>query len=88
MIAFVILSSFDFYRICGMLQRMESMSNDITRMTKLMEKTVPMLAADIHQMAETMPELEQYVSSLTDEITTISFSTSSMATSTQHMGVE
>jgi len=86
MIAFVILSSFGFYLIYGMLQRMESMSNDITRMTNLMEKTVPMLAADIHQMAETMPELEQHVSSLTDEITTISLSTSSMATSTHNMG--
>ena len=90
MIAFVILSSFGFYLIYGMLQRMESMSNDITRMTNLMEKTVPMLAADVHQMnatmTKTMPELEQHVSSLTDEVTTISRSTTSMATSTHNMG--
>ncbi len=90
MIAFVILSSFGFYLIYGMLQRMESMSKDITRMTNLMEKTVPMLAADVHQMnttmTKTMPELEQHVSSLTDEVTAISHSTSSMATSTHNMG--
>ena len=90
MIAFVILSSFGFYLIYGMLQRMESMSNDISRMTNLMEKTVPMLAADVHQMnttiATTMPELKQHVSSLTGEVATISNATSSMATSTHNMG--
>ena len=90
MIAFVILSSFGFYLIYGMLQRMESMSNDITRMTNLMEKTVPMIATDVNQMnitiSETMPELKQHVGNLTDEVTTISHSTSSMATSTHNMG--
>ena len=83
MIAFVILSAFGFYLIYGMLQRMESMSNDITRMTDLMEKTVPVLAGDVHQMnktiAKTMPELEQHLS-------TMSLSTYSMANSTHNMG--
>ena len=90
MIAFVILSSFGFYLIYGMLQRMESMSNDISRMTILMEKTVPALASDIQLMSKTitktMPELEQQVSNLTDDVTTISHSANSMATSTHNMG--
>jgi len=90
MVAFVILSTFGFYLIYGMLQRMESMSNDISRMTNLMEKAVPVLSADVHDMnktiSKTMPALEQHVDRLTNDVTVISHSTSSMATSTHNMG--
>lgn len=90
MIAFAILSAFGFYLIYGMLQRMESMSTDITRMTNLMEKTVPVLANDIHEMnlsiSTTMPKLEEHVSNLSNEVSTISLSTNSMANSTHNMG--
>jgi len=89
MIAFVILSAFGFYLIYGMLQRMESMSQDISRMTVLMEQTVPVLTSDVHQMnktiSKTMPELEQHVSNMSDNVTTMSHSATSMATSTKHM---
>ena len=47
MIAFFILSAFGFYLIYGMLQRMESISSDINRMTDLMEKSVPVITTDI-----------------------------------------
>jgi len=90
MIAFVILSAFGFYLIYGMLQRMESMSRDITRMTNLMEKTVPVLSKDVHQMnttiANTMPKLEKHVDQLSENVTTISYSATSMANSTRNMG--
>lgn len=90
MIAFVILSAFGFYLIYGMLQRMESMSVDISRMTTLMERTVPVLSNDIKQInntiAKTMPELEEHVSSMSNNVTSLSDSASSMANSTQHMG--
>lgn len=90
MIAFVILSVFGFYLIYGMLQRMESMSNDITRMTNLMEKSVPVLSTDIHELnatiTKTMPELEQHLNDMSENVSAMSYSTASMATSTQHMG--
>ncbi len=86
MIAFVIFSAFGFYLIYGMLQRMESMSNDITRMTNLMEKTVPTLSSDIHALSISIPKLEEHVSNMSDEVSTISQSANSMATSTHNMG--
>lgn len=90
MIAFVVLAAFGFYLIYGMLQRMESMSNDISRMTVLMERTVPVLAGDIHQLnttiSKTMPKLEERLSEMASEVTTMSQSASSMATSTHNMG--
>lgn len=90
MVAFVILSAFGFYLIYGMLQRMESMSQDISRMTTLMEKTVPVLSSDIknisHTIATTMPELGQNVSDMSRNVTSLSNSADSMAISTQHMG--
>jgi len=90
MIAFVILSTFGFYLIYGMLQRMESMSSDISRMTNLMEKTVPVLTTDVHQLnttiSKTMPELEQHISEMSENVDSMSYSASSMAGSTKHMG--
>jgi len=90
MIAFFILSAFGFYLIYGMLQRMESMSHDITRMTNLMEQTVPTLSSDIHQMnktiSKTMPALEQNVNDMTKDVSNMTYSATSMAASTKNMG--
>lgn len=90
MIAFVVLAGFGFYLIYGMLQRMESMSTDISRLTVLMEKTVPALSNDIHQMTTTitttLPKLEQNVNEMSSNVTSLSNSANSMATSTHNMG--
>lgn len=82
MIAFTILSAFGFYLIYGMLQHMQSMSEDIHRMTSLMEKTVPVISSDISELNSTigisMPSIQTNVADMSN-------STDSMAVSTQHM---
>lgn len=90
MIAFVILSSFGFYLIYGILQRMEVMSHDITRMTNIMEKSVPAMSSDVHELNKTisanMPVLEQHVGSMSQNVSSLSYSANSMANSTHNMG--
>jgi predicted PurR-regulated permease PerM len=82
MIAFTILSAFGFYLIFGMLQHMQSMSNDINRMTSLMETSVPVISSDISQLNNTiaisMPGIQSDVGQMSQ-------SAQSMATSTQQM---
>jgi len=69
MIAFIILASFGFYLIYGMLQHMQSMSKDIHRMTSLMEVTVPIISHDISELNKTisssMPRIQSSVSDMT-----------------------
>ena len=83
MIAFFILSAFGFYLIYGMLQRMESISSDISRMTDLMEKSVPVITTDITDLKNTisisMPAIQENVNDMT-------LSADSMANSTHNMG--
>ena len=90
MVAFALLSSFGFYLIYGMLQRMESLSQDVHRMTNIIEQSFPAVAADVHQLSAsistTMPKLESNVTEMSAEMKNMSTSTSSMAYSTQNMG--
>ena len=83
MIAFFILSAFGFYLIYGMLQRMESISHDINRMTNLMEKSMPVISTDITELKNTisvsMPAIQANVNDMSD-------SANSMANSTHNMG--
>lgn len=78
MIAFVILASFGFYLIYGMLQHMESMSKDIHRMTSLMEVTVPVISKDISDLNET---ISMSMPSIQSDVREMSQSTQSMTTS-------
>ena len=82
MIAFIMLSIFGFYLIYGMLQHMQSMSNDINRMTTMLNVAVPIITTDITQLTETiaitMPSIQSNVNDM-------SKSTQSMAASTKHL---
>lgn len=82
MIAFTILSAFGFYLIYGMLQHMQSMSEDIHNMTRLMEKSVPIISSDISEITNTistsMPNIQSNVADMSQ-------STDSIANSTKHM---
>ena len=66
-----------------MLQRMESISSDINRMTDLMEKSVPVITTDITDLKNTisisMPVIQENVNDMT-------LSADSMANSTHNMG--
>lgn len=90
MVAFFILSAFGFYLIYGILQRMESISDDIARMTVLMEKSVPVISNDIsdlnNSISTTLPRLENDVDSMSNNVSNISTSATSMAYSTHNMG--
>jgi len=78
MIAFIILASFGFYLIYGILQHMQSISKDIHRMTSLMEATVPVISHDISELNKTMiTSMPSIKSSVSD----MSKSTQSMTTS-------
>ncbi len=90
MIAFVIFSLFGFYLIFGMLQRMEDLSQDVSRMADTirdslpaMQQNVSTMSNDMHQMngviATSFPKLEKGV----DEM---SHSTADMAQTTNTMG--
>lgn len=54
MIAFVILSSFGFYLIYGMLERMKALSEDIDHMTRVMSETLPIMQGGVVGMSSNM----------------------------------
>ena len=83
MIAFIILSAFGFYLIYGMLQRMESISQDITRMTNLMEQSMPVISTDITQLKNTISDS---MPAIQENVAEMSLSANSMANSTHNMG--
>lgn len=82
MLAFFILSAFGFYLIYGILQRMADLSEDVNRMTDLMQQRMPELQRNVsglsQQMSDSMPQLEQHVNDMQT-------GTASMAQSTQSM---
>ena len=90
MLAFVILASFGFYLIYGMLQHMESLSSDVKNMTKVMQSSMPAITKDVRQLNESiainLPALEKQVGSMSSNISTISNSTASLAVTTHRMG--
>lgn len=97
MIAFVILSAFGFYLIYGMLQRMEDLSKNVYRMTDVIQVTMPAMQNDISNMSgdmkrmnntmqQSFPHLDQNIANMSDDMKTMSYSTASMAMTTQNMG--
>ena len=90
MIAFVLLASFGFYLIYGMLQRMESLAHDVHRMVGVLENTLPTMTEDVHAMNKTisssLPILEHKISDMSQEMKHMSHSTASLSTTTQNMG--
>lgn len=90
MIAFVILAAFGFYLIYGILNRMEVISADITRMTNLMEQSIPAMSKDVNRIGDhistSMPALEAHVGNMTANVTSMSQSATDMAHSTRNMG--
>lgn len=90
MIAFVLLASFGFYLIYGMLQRMESLAQDVNRMVAVLEKSLPAMTNDVHYMNKTisssLPALEDRISNMSLEMQQMSRSTRSLALTTQNMG--
>lgn len=90
MIAFVLLASFGFYLIYGMLQRMEDLSRDVHRMVNVLEHSLPTMTDDVHQMNNTisnnLPRLEHEISAMSTEMKQMSRSTASLSATTQNMG--
>lgn len=90
MIAFVLLASFGFYLIYGMLQRMESLAQDVNRMVAVLEKSLPSMTNDVKQMNQTisnsLPALEHKISDMSSEMKHMSHSTASLSATTQNMG--
>jgi len=96
MVAFIILAAFGFYLIYGMLQRMEDLSHNVYRMTEVIHKTMPSMqenmsnmSTDMHQINNTIqqnfPSLANDVSTMSDDMKTMSYSTTSMASTTHHL---
>ena len=96
MIAFIVLSIFGFYLIYGMLQRMEDLSKNVLRMTDVIQTSMPSMQQDIgtmsgnmQQMNTTMlgnfPSLDKNIASMSGDMKTMSYSTASMAMTTQNM---
>ncbi|MEE9350994.1 MAG: hypothetical protein V3U78_01940 [Thiotrichaceae bacterium] len=96
MIAFVILSVFGFYLIFGMLQRMESLSQDVNRMADTisdalpaMQQNVGIMASDMHEMNEVIgtnfPKLEKRVDAMSNSTEYMAQTTSSMGHSIEEM---
>lgn len=89
MIAFVILSVFGFYLIYGMLQRMEALSTDVTRMTNILEKTMPAMSDDMQEMNETisknLPEMKAGVEEMSISTHNIAATTGNMSNSVWEM---
>lgn len=97
MVAFVILASFGFYLIYGMLQRMEDLSRDVAEMSRVIQVTMPAMqgsiggmASDMHQLnsviSGSFPALNTNVAAMSGDMKTVSYSTASMANTTQNMG--
>ncbi len=97
MIAFIILAAFGFYLIYGMLKRMEDLSANVNRMTEViavtlpaMQKNINMISDDVNKMSGTIqgsfPGIDKNVSTMSKEMKTLSYSTNSMAATTQSMG--
>lgn len=96
MIAFIVLAVFGFYLIYGMLQRMEDLSKNVLRMTDVIQTSMPSMQQDIgvmsgnmQQMNTTMqgnfPSLDKNIASMSTDMKTMSYSTASMAMTTQNM---
>lgn len=89
MVAFVILAVFGFYLIYGMLQRMESLSDDVHRMTNIMEKNLPSMTSDMQEMNETisqnMPQMKEGVEKMSISTHNIAATTGNMSNSVWEM---
>ncbi len=90
LVAFVILASFGFYLIFGILHRMDSLSTDVGKMTQVIERAFPIITDDMHQMTQavviSIPALQKDVAVMSAEVKQMSSATTSIATSTQNMG--
>lgn len=89
MVAFVILAVFGFYLIFGMLQRMEALSEDVNRMTNIMEKSIPQMSHDMQEMNETigqsLPAMEEGVAEMSTGVTAMSVGVAEMTISTHNI---
>jgi len=96
MVAFIILAIFGFYLIYGMLQRMEQLSVDVNRMTSViatvlpeMQRNMSGISTDISELNQAIganfPKLEQNIASMTQNMTLMSSSTHSIATTTSNL---
>ena len=96
MIAFIVLAAFGFYLIYGMLQRMEDLSRNVSRMAEVIQVSMPSMqknmidmSGDIHQLNTTIqqnfPTLEKSVSTMSNDMRTMSYSTNSMALTTHNL---
>lgn len=82
MVAFVILAVFGFYLIYGMLQRMEALSEDVHRMTNIMEKNIPQMSNNMLEMNET---ISHNLPAMKDGVSEMSISTHNIAATTGNM---
>ncbi|CAA6810353.1 MAG: Unknown protein [uncultured Thiotrichaceae bacterium] len=82
MVAFVILAVFGFYLIYGMLQRMEALSQDVHRMTNILEKTLPPMSDDMQEMNET---ISHNIPAMKEGVSEMSISTHNIAATTGNM---
>jgi len=90
MIAFVIFSLFGFYLIFGMLQRMEDLSKDVSRMADTIRDSLPAMQQNVKVMSEDMHQMNVVISSSFPElqkgVEDMSVSTANMAQTTNSMG--
>lgn len=90
MIAFIILSVFGFYLIYGMLQRMEDLSRDVSKMAETISQALPPMQQNITSMSTDMHQLNGVIGSsfpnLEQRVDSISHSTEHMARTTNAMG--
>jgi len=96
MVAFFILAAFGFYLIYGMLQRMEDLSENVYRMTEVIQESMPSMnksmgtmSTDMQQMSsviqENIPNLDKNIAVMSKDMKNMSYSTSSMASMTQNL---
>lgn len=89
MVAFVILAVFGFYLIYGMLQRMEALSDDVHRMTNIMEKNLPSMSSDMQEMSSDMREMNGTIAhnipQMKEGVEKMSISTHNIAATTGNM---